>query len=99
MKVLKKELLLNLKKELKWALGIANATDTHVIRMMVKVMVVTKINLNERRKTMIKSLNTNIDFELEFEERMTMELEDRVEMAMWACDCDGFQCSGTYTPK
>ncbi|WP_163192148.1 hypothetical protein [Clostridium thermarum] len=48
---------------------------------------------------MIKSLNNNIDFEAGFEERMSIELEDRVEMAMWSCECDGFKCPGTYTPK
>ncbi|WP_163192124.1 hypothetical protein [Clostridium thermarum] len=48
---------------------------------------------------MIKSVNYNINIDENFEERLAVELDERVEMGTWHCECDGFQCAGPYSGK
>ncbi|WP_163192150.1 hypothetical protein [Clostridium thermarum] len=48
---------------------------------------------------MIKPLNTNINVNESFEERLAVELEERQEMSLWGCDCNGFTCTSTNNAK
>lgn len=48
---------------------------------------------------MIKSLNSNIKIDESFEERLSIELEDRVEMSLWGCECNGFTCTTENNSK